>query len=682
MKILLIEDHQCTTSTLSKLLVDHNYVVDATNDGETGLRLAKAYDYNLILLDVLLPGLDGISICRQLRSEGYEVPILMLTALDSSTDRVMGLDAGADDYVIKPFDFLELIARVRALLRRGRTILAEELTWENLKLDLKIREVTYNEKRLHLTPREYGLLELLLRNPQRIFSRSAILDLVWPEGEFPGEEAVTTQIKGLRRKLKAAGMTKDLIETVYGLGYRLKEEREKTENEDIGKLTIENSKLKIQKFDPFPITPSPLPYGKPLARLHPITPPSQSRIEAETEVMAVVAKMREEFKNSLSEQIELFERAIALLANGTLDNTLRQKATAEAHRLIGSLGSLGLPEGSKVARQIEQLLQNQTDADRSVALQIKELVDLLWQVVVKGQGKDGEMGRNEQFKIQNYSPTPPLSHSPRRAMARLYISSHSPIPPLPHSSPRLLVIDDDTVLTERLKIEGVAWGLQVEEVTNLTAARKVIADNPPDLILLDLTFPSTTENGLTLLAELTKQKPEIPVVVFTAQSQLSLRLEVARLGADTFLHKPMLADRILQTVIKVLNQTRAVKAKVMVVDDEPEILNVLSVLLSYWGLQVTTLENSQRFWETLEAFAPNLLILDVNMPHFSGLDLCQVVRNDSRWGGIPILFLSAHTDIETVSRVFAMGADDYVSKPIVKTELVSRVLNRLQRVQK
>ncbi|MCX7594865.1 MAG: response regulator [Fischerella sp.] len=362
MKILLIEDNECTASTLSKLLVDHYYIVDATNDGETGLKLAQTCNYNLILLDVLLPGQDGISICRQLRSEGYEVPIMMLTALDNRTDRVIGLDAGADDYVVKPFDSLELIARVRALLRRGKTILPEQLTWENLKLDVRNKEVTYNGKRLHLTPKEYGLLELLLRNPQRILTRTAILDLVWPVGEFPGPEAVTTQIKGLRKKLKAAGMSKDLIETVYGLGYRLKEETE----------------LKVQKFHPSPITS-----------------PSQSHIKAETEVLAVIAKMREEFKNTLSEQIELFEQAIAVFANGTLEDTLYQKATVQLHRLIGSLGSLGLPKGSKVARQIEQLLQKQTGVDPSVVLQIKELVELLWEIVVSGdiETRGGACGR-------------------------------------------------------------------------------------------------------------------------------------------------------------------------------------------------------------------------------------------------------------------------------------------------
>jgi DNA-binding response OmpR family regulator/HPt (histidine-containing phosphotransfer) domain-containing protein len=567
-------------------------------------------------------------------------------------------------------------------------------------LDLKTQEVAYNEKRLHLTPREYGLLELLLRNPQRIFSRTAILDLVWPVGEFPGEEAVTTQIKGLRRKLKAAGMTKDLIETVYGLGYRLKDERERVGNEDRRKLTIENSKFKIPNFHPLPTSP-----------------PSLSHREVETEVLAVVAKMREEFKNSLREEIKLFEEAIALLANGTLDNTLCQKAKAEAHRLIGSLGSLGLPEGSKVARQIEQLLQDQTGADRSVALQIKELVDLLWQIVLWGQGNAETRGRSDAGTRghggqgghgdagtrgqgghgdagnleQTFSASPRLIVSASsEASPRLIVpasSEASPCLPLWASSclispPRLLVIDDDTVLIERLKTEAVVWGLQVEVVTKLTAAREVIAVNPPDIILLDLTFPNTTENALTLLAELTNQKPEIPIVVFTAQNQLSLRLEVVRLGGHTFLHKPILPDRVLQAVTKVLNQTCIVEAKVMAVDDDPCILNVLSVLLSPWGFQVTTLENSQRFWEVLETSEPNLLILDVNMPDFSGIDLCRVVRNDSRWGEIPILFLSAHTDIETVSRVFAVGADDYVRKPIVESELVSRVLNRLQRVQK
>ena len=147
----------------------------------------------------------------------------MLTAKDSSTDKVMGLDAGADDYVVKPFDLRELMARIRALLRRGNAILPPVLSWENLRLDPSNCEVTYKEKLLHLTPKEYRILELFLRNSHRVFSRSEIIEHLWSFDELPGEETVKVHIRSLRQKLKLAGAPADVIETVYGLGYRLKE---------------------------------------------------------------------------------------------------------------------------------------------------------------------------------------------------------------------------------------------------------------------------------------------------------------------------------------------------------------------------------------------------------------------------------------------------------------------------
>ncbi len=234
MKILLVEDDPVTVSLLTQSLNSHNYNVSAAADGETALHLVQAYDYDLIVLDVLIPKLDGISLCLKLRSSGCKMPILLLTALDSSSDRVQGLEAGADDYVVKPFNLEELIARIRALLRRGKaTLSSTNLTWEKLQVNPDTTEVTYGETVLHLTPKEYNLLELFLRNPRRIFSRSAILDRIWSAGEFPQEEAVTAHIKGLRQKLKAAGMTVDLVETVYGLGYRLKSLPEEIESQQV-----------------------------------------------------------------------------------------------------------------------------------------------------------------------------------------------------------------------------------------------------------------------------------------------------------------------------------------------------------------------------------------------------------------------------------------------------------------
>jgi len=217
--------------------------------------------------------------------------------------------------------------------------------------------------------------------------------------------------------------------------------------------------------------------------------------------------------------------------------------------------------------------------------------------------------------------------------------------------------------------------------TDLTAARRAISHQPPDVILLDLSFPQTAENGLTLLAELHQRTPKIPVLVLTGRNQLSDRVEVARLGGHAFLQKPIAPEQILKAVTQELDRTQEAEAKVLVVDDDAQVLAALSALLKPWGLHVTTLAQPQQFWQVLEATAPELLILDIEMPGFSGIELCQVVRNDPRWSELPVLFLSAHRDAEIVHQVFAVGADDYVQKPIVGPELIARILNRLERTR-
>ncbi|MBD2164453.1 response regulator [Calothrix membranacea FACHB-236] len=608
MKILLIEDDKQTNLVLAKALSTLSYQIESTNDGETGLELAKAFDYDLLILDVMLPKLDGISLCRQLRLEGSQVPILMLTAKEDISMRVMGLEAGADDYINKPFELSELIARIRALMRRGKTILAKVLVWENLELDINIKEVTYASKRLHLTPKEYGLLELFLQNPRRIFSRSVLLDRIWSADEFPGEEAVTTQIKGLRQKLKAAGMTADFIETVYGLGYRLKEPKNQPQKQNLPSTNLSEKE------------------------------------QAEAKVMAVVANMREEFLKSFSEKFELLEQAIAQLSSVTPDKRILKQAQAEAHRLAGSLGCYGFLEGSKIARDIEQLLERYTVPYQRIALQLVELLKLLKQTLQQ----------------QPSSPVNP---------ANTQITS----------SANLLIVDDDTTLTERIKLEAISWGFHVEVAADIKTARNILALNSIEVILLDLSFPAKEENGLTFLAELSETHPEIPVLVLTTNNQLQNRVEAARLGAQSFLNKTMSAVEVLTAINIALNQQTATDAKVLVVDDDPLILKKVTTLLSPWGLQVTPLQESQRFWEVLESTKPDLLILDIEMPDFNGIELCQIIRNDHCWHRLPILFLSAHFEPEILYQVYLVGADDYIRKPIVEPELIARILNRLER---
>ncbi|MEG3894867.1 MULTISPECIES: response regulator [unclassified Microcoleus] len=631
MKILLVEDDTITVNLLTQALNSHNYNVTAAADGETALQLVQAYDYDLIVLDVLIPKLDGISLCRKLRSSGCKMPILLLTALDSSSDRVQGLEAGADDYVVKPFNIEELIARIRALLRRGKaTLSSTNLTWEKLQVNPDTTEVSYAEQVLHLTPKEYHLLELFLRNPRRIFSRSAILDRIWSAGEFPQEEAVTAHIKGLRHKLKAAGMTVDLVETVYGLGYRLKSLPEDIESQKVARETAETAKSQ-----------------ETLSAESSGSSQELNNDERRLKVLTVVAQMRGKLKANFLEKVAIFDRAIAQIKTGTLEDELRREAQAQAHKLVGSLGTLGMPKGSEVARKIEHLFKAENILIPGTAQQIEGFLDKLKQI---------------------FDSPPPEPESD--LVAQLSQQRH------------ILIVDDDTFGSDRLKIAASGSGFQIEVANSPQAARIAISQQPPDAILLDLTFSRTQENGLTLLAELLRENPDIPVMVFSANNQLSDRIEVARLGASGFLHKSIPPADILKAVGQVLDQTGpAAEAKVMVVDDDVHLLAALKMILQPWGFQVTTLDDPEKFWEVLEITCPDLLILDVEMPGYSGIELCLAVRNDLSWSKLPVLFLTAHSESETVRQMFVAGADDYVNKPIVEPELIARLLNRLERIQ-
>ncbi|NEQ42276.1 MAG: response regulator transcription factor [Leptolyngbya sp. SIOISBB] len=224
MRILLVEDDLQLGEGLTEALTDEGYVVDWVTDGELGWIQATDLAYDLMVLDVMLPKLNGIELCKRLRESGKRLPILMLTARDTNTDKVDGLDAGADDYVVKPFDLLELLARLRALARRGSVgEMSSILTWENIRLDPATHEAFYHDTPLSLTPKEFALLEVFLRSGRRVLSRSVLIDQCWSMDALPDEETVKSHLKGLRQKLRQAGAPSDLIETVHGVGYRLKQ---------------------------------------------------------------------------------------------------------------------------------------------------------------------------------------------------------------------------------------------------------------------------------------------------------------------------------------------------------------------------------------------------------------------------------------------------------------------------
>jgi diguanylate cyclase (GGDEF)-like protein len=538
MRILLVEDDAMMVPSLIKKLTDQHYTVDHAIDGQVGWAMAENFAYDLILLDVMLPKLDGISFCQRLRSQGSQTPILLLTAQDTSINKVLGLDAGADDYLAKPFDWQELLARIRALLRRGQATLPPQLVWRNLQLDPNTCAVTCNGQPLHLTPKEYGILDLLLRNPQRIFSCSALIDHLWALEATPIDETVRSHIKGLRQKLKLAGILEDPIVTIYGIGYRLKAvdpiKRPRTMA-----LSSKRRSADIVEISTHPGSVHPPAAAEPRtgkasttqlqranASATPACHPPPSSPHA-TRLVEGLAHIWESVKDQVSQRLTVIEQATTLWLQDQLEADLRQQAYQEAHKLAGSLGTFGLEEGSRLAKQIESGLAPDSQLAPSQVPILRQWVQAL---------------RQEVFTLH----------------------------------PTVAAFGSDQV-----------------------------------------TRPSTApqSNQATLLA----------------------------------------------------------------VDDDPHLLTTLQQLLQPWGFRVFTLQQPQHLLATLATVRPDLLILDVEIAPIDGIKLCQQVRQQPQWYGLPILFLTDHPDTKTMHRVFAAGADDSVSKPIVAPELLTRILNRLER---
>lgn len=220
-RILLVEDEPNAARLLAKGLGEQAYAVDVAADGLTALELAGTNDYDLILLDVMLPGKDGFAVCRELRQAGYTTPILILTARDSVDQRISGLDYGADDYLVKPFDFRELLARMRALLRRGPALRPDIIRVADLSVDTRAREVSRGAQRIELTAKEYALIEYLAGRSGQIVGRDEIAEHVWDQNFDPLSNLIEVYVLRLRRKIDEGHEVK-LLHTRRGLGYVLR----------------------------------------------------------------------------------------------------------------------------------------------------------------------------------------------------------------------------------------------------------------------------------------------------------------------------------------------------------------------------------------------------------------------------------------------------------------------------
>lgn len=336
MKMLLVEDDQRLADLLQTALRQQNHLVDWVSDGCMVKDYVEAGHYDLLILDVVLPNSDGIEVCRELRSSGYSVPILLLTARDDQTDKVQGLDAGADDYVVKPFDLEELQARIRALLRRKGEVANSVLEWGALRLDPTSCEVTYAEELIRLTPKEYGLLELFLHSPGRVFSISTLLEQLWSFEDAPGDRAVRMHIKGLRHKLKQVGAPENLVETVYGIGYRL-------------------SSIEPCQNHASPTTLSP-------EQVDNDPDPNSDNDDSAEETRQLLQKVWQQHKDLTLDQINRVAQILRSWPEVQITAAEQKQVIADIHQLKGLLGSYGFMQAS---RFLLELLLSLRDPEQS-----------------------------------------------------------------------------------------------------------------------------------------------------------------------------------------------------------------------------------------------------------------------------------------------------------------------------
>jgi diguanylate cyclase (GGDEF)-like protein len=643
-KILLIEDDEVLIDILLKSLTSQNYAVDTAQDGQSGWDYAESAEYDLILIDVGLPKMDGIALCQRLRTQGCSTPILLMTAKDAPHERIRGLDAGADDYLTKPLDLAELQARVRALLRRGTVPNLPILQIGDLVLNPSSCQVTYAAKPLTLTPKEYSLLELFLRNPSRVFSRGQILQHLWTFDDPPLEESVKAHVKGLRQKLKAAGAA-DWIENVYGIGYRLKEgvgdkgqgtgEDTKTQAHGDAETSIQETLTQTSNFKLQTSNLSPTPHISHLDRHTPTV---------EHQFNQVMEGLWERYGELMAQRLAVLQAATTAIQVGDLNQELRQRAGQAAHKLAGVLGMFEKELGTLLGREIEQILLGDQALSSAQAEHVVSLVEELSSVL-------GDL--SQPASLAESAPS--------------------------SEAPPLLLIDSDSKLSQELQVLGRSTGMDWKQIETLETAQSWLRSHTPALVVLGIAAAGQWEHSLGLLSDLAARTPPIPVLILAAANGLLDRVTVAKAGGQGFLVKPVTADQVLETTTQLLQRHRSQSVRVLVVDDDPVFLAALRSLLSPWGFRTIGLNDPLRFWDVLQSVAPDLLILDVEMPEISGIEICQAVRMDPTWQGLPILFLTAHKDSQTVQQVFAAGADDFVIKPVVGPELLTRINNRLER---
>lgn len=351
----------------------------------------------------------------------------------------------------------------------------------------------------------------------------------------------------------------------------------------------------------------------------------------------------ERFREPTMRRVDAVEDAIVALLEDRLGADQLRAAEREAHKLAGSAGTFGFPRASVIAREIETKLAGGP------------------------LGPPDAVGLSEQVLAL-------------RAELQGVRASTEPRQELPTGSNLVLIVEDDPEFAERLVMESEARGLRTVHYDSVSATRAALGMPVPSAALIRIRRGVSPE-ALDFITEMEARVPPVATVVLADNDSFLDRVEVVKRGARRFVETPASPVTVIDALAEVIAQAAEQRATVLAVDDDPHILAALREILEPRSISLTTLGDPFRFWEVLEEVNPDILILDIDMPYVSGLELCRVVRSEPRWARTPVLFLTSRTDAETIQRAFASGADDYLGKPIVGSELVMRLNNRLDRVR-